>query len=142
MENFYPKVYSHGGDSMKIDEIVKLLKATVHYLPEDYNIDITYAGSSDLMSDVLSYMSGMPVNVPKGMILITGLISPQVIRTVTLMDISVIVFTRGKIPTDRIIEEARFIKLPVLSCNLTSYTTCGLLYSAGIQGVEREKSQE
>lgn len=127
---------------MKINEIVELLKATIHNMPEDYNVDIAYAGSSDLMSDVLAYMSGMPTNVPKGMILITGLVSPQVIRTVTILDISVIVFTRGKFPTEGIIEEAKSINLPLLSTALTSYSACGLLYSAGIQGVEREKSPE
>ncbi|MEE9150673.1 MAG: DRTGG domain-containing protein [Thermoplasmata archaeon] len=127
---------------MKIKEIVELLSATIHYEPQEYDVDIVYAGASDLMSDVLAYMNGMPTHVSKGMILITGLVNLQVIRTVTLMDISMVIFTRGKILTEKIIEEAKNINIPILSTTLTSYTACGLLYSAGILGVEREKSRE
>ncbi len=127
---------------MKINEIEKLLNATALYVPCEFNKDIIFAGASDLMSDVLAYMDKMPSHVSKGMMLITGLVNLQVIRTITLMDISMVVFTRGKTPSERIVEEAKSIKLPILCTDLTSYSACGLLYSAGIQGVEREKSHE
>jgi hypothetical protein len=124
---------------MKIKEIAKILNATIHYEPEDNELDIFWAGASDLMSDVLAYMSGMPTHVPQGMVLITGLINLQVLRTVNLMDISMVVFTRGKTPTERIIEEAKSIKISILSTALTSYSACGLLYAGGIRGLEQEK---
>ena len=114
---------------MKIEEIVKLLDAKIHYIPEGYDIDINNAGASDLMSDVLAY-------VAQDILLITGLLSPQVIRTANLMDISAVVFTRGKIPTQYIIDEARKSNITVLSTSLKTFSTCGLLYQAGLRYIE------
>ena len=116
---------------MKIGEIAKLLNANKHYIPDGDEIDINYGSASDLMSDVLAYLPG-----GDGTLLITGLLTPQVIRTSSLMDISAVVFIRGKIPTKGIIEAAKENKIAVLSTNLTKYTTCGLLYSAGLESVD------
>jgi predicted transcriptional regulator len=116
---------------MKIEEIAQLLNARIHCIPEGYNKDITHAGASDLMSDVLAY-------VDQDILLVTGLVGPQVIRTISLMDISAVVFTRGKIPGDDMIEEASKAGIAVLSTDLKSYTTSGILYSSGIHGIEED----
>ena len=84
---------------MKIEEIVKVLEAQILYIPDGYDVDISTAGASDLLSDVLAY-------VAEDILLITGLLSPQVIRTANLMDISAVVFVRGKVPSQEIIDEA------------------------------------
>ena len=126
---------------MDIKEIAKLLKAKIHHVPDGVDIDIAYAGAADLMSDVLAYMSEMPHQLTKDMILITGLVNLQTIRTADLMDISAIIFTRGKVPAPEIIDEAKKINVAILSTNLTSYYTSGLLYSAGIQGLDKEASR-
>ena len=96
---------------MNIHEIAKLLKATTHHVPEGSDIDITHAGASDLMSDVLAY-------VAQDILLITGLQGPQVIRTAALLDISAVLFTRGKTPTSEIIEEAKKSNIAFLSTAL------------------------
>ncbi len=114
---------------MKITEIAQLLNARIHCIPEGYDKDITHAGASDLMSDVLAYVN-------QDILLVTGLVGPQVIRTISLMDISAVVFTRGKIPGEDLIEEAKMTGVAVLSTNLKTYTTCGILYSSGIHGIE------
>ena len=116
---------------MNINEIARLLKATLHHMPEGYDVDITHAGASDLMSDVLAY-------VAQDILLITGLMGPQVIRTASLMDISVVIFTRGKIPTPEIIEEAKKSTIAVLSTPLKTYTTCGILYCSGIRSIDED----
>ncbi|MEW5936258.1 MAG: DRTGG domain-containing protein [Candidatus Thermoplasmatota archaeon] len=114
---------------MKIEEVARLLNATVHYIPEGYDVDITYAGASDLMSDVLAY-------VAHDILQITGLLSPQVIRTASLMGISAVLFTRGKIPTQEIIDAAKDAKVAVLSTSLKTFSTCGRLYCAGIHSID------
>ncbi len=114
---------------MKIEEIVKTLDAKIHYIPEGYDIEINNAGASDLMSDVLAY-------VAQDILLITGLLSPQVIRTADLMDISAVVFTRGKIPPEEIIEEAKKANIAILSTSLKTYSACGLLFSAGMRSID------
>lgn len=116
---------------MRIEEIAKLLKARIHCIPEGYDKDITHAGASDLMSDVLAF-------VDRDILLITGLIGPQVIRTISLMDISAVVFTRGKIPDMDIIEAAKRAGVAVISTNLKTYATCGMLYCSGIRGIDEE----
>lgn len=114
---------------MKIPEIATLLKATIHCQPDDESLDITYAGASDLMSDVLAY-------VAQDILLITGLLSPQVIRTANLMDISAVIFTRGKEPGADIIEQAKAANIAVLSTDLKTYSTCGLLFCSGIMSID------
>ena len=116
---------------MKIKEIVKLLKEKEHYIPPGNIPDINYGSASDMMSDVLAYMPG-----GDGTLLITGLLTPQVIRTSTLMDISIVVFTRGKNPSHKIIEAAKTNNIAILSTDLTTYATCGLLYSSGLESVD------
>ena len=116
---------------MKIRIIAKLLNANKHYIPDDEIVEINYGSASDLMSDVLAYLPG-----GNGILLITGLLTPQVIRTSALMDISAVVFTRGKIPNKSIIEEAKKNNIAVLSTNLTKYATCGILYSDGLESVD------
>jgi predicted transcriptional regulator len=116
---------------MKIEQIVKLLKANKHYIPHNKEINISHASASDMMSDVLAYMKG-----GSNILLITGLLTPQVIRTSTLMDISAVVFTRGKNPSQTIINDAKKNQIAVLSTKLTTYTTCGLLFSSGLKSVD------
>jgi serine kinase of HPr protein (carbohydrate metabolism regulator) len=123
---------------MKIEEIAKLTKAIILNMPEDLDIDIQYAGASDLMSDVLAYLSEMPLS--KELMLITGLSNLQTIRTATLLDIPVVILTRGKVPQQNIIDLAGENSIALLTTELTSYTTCAILSEAGIQGIDKEIS--
>ena len=107
------------------------MNATEHYIPNGKELDVSYGSASDLMSDVLAYLEG-----GNKTILITGLLTTQVIRTATLMEISVVVFTRGKIPTQQIIEDAKKNDIAILSTGMTKYATCGILYSAGLESVD------
>ena len=116
---------------MKIEKIIELLNATTHYKPDGKELDVTFGSASDLMSDVLAYLEG-----GNKTILITGLLTTQVIRTATLMEISVVVFTRGKIPNEQIIEAAKKHDIAILSTKMTKYATCGILYSAGLESVD------
>lgn len=112
---------------MKIRELATLLDAEVLCGEENLDQEVHTACGSDLMSDVLAFVKDKTV-------LITGLTNVHVMRTAEMLDIHCIVFARGKRPSEEILEEARELNIVVLACAYTTYTTCGLMYEAGIRG--------
>lgn len=112
---------------MKIAEIVKVLDAEVLVGGRDMDMEIYSACGSDLMSDVMAY-------VKDNVLLLTGLINPQVIRTAEMMDIKVVAFVRGKNPDANILELAKEKGIMVLRTELSMFIACGKLYSAGLTG--------
>ena len=86
---------------------------------------------SDLMSDVLAFVNEKSV-------LITGLVNPHVIRTADMLDLKCLVFARGKIPPEEILEAAREQGMMVMATKETAFTTSGLLYEAGLRGAPIE----
>jgi hypothetical protein len=67
-------------------------------------------------------------------LLLTGLTNAQVIRTAEVIDLSGIIFVRGKRPPQEVIAMAKERNLPLLMTELPLYETCGVLYSAGLEG--------
>ncbi|UCC41854.1 MAG: hypothetical protein JSV96_14895 [Candidatus Aminicenantes bacterium] len=113
---------------MTLKEIKELLKAEVIHGEENLDLEVTSAGGSDLMSDVLAF--GKP-----GILLLTGLSNAQSVRTANIIDAKAIVYVRGKKPDKAGIEIAREQGIPLLSTKYMMYTACGLLFSHGLQGV-------
>jgi len=112
---------------MKIDQIMKLLDAEVYTDVPYEHIEINAACGSDLMSDALAFGEN------KGLLL-TGLNNPQSIRTAEMMDIHCVVLVRGKEPNDGLISLANEKDIVVLKSNHSMYTSCGILYTAGLTG--------
>ncbi len=115
---------------MKIREIAELLNAQKlcgEYCP---TLDIKCACGSDMMSDVLAFTK-------YDAILLTGLINNHVIRTAEMLDIQVIMFVRGKIPPQEVIEMAEEQGMILMTTDLTMFTACGMLYEKGIIGGKR-----
>ena len=110
---------------MKIREIKDLLGCDV--LTGDDNLDneVYSACCSDMMSDVLAYVKDQGV-------LLTGLVNPQVIRTVNMMDMVCVVFVRSKMPTDEIISLAKESGIVVMRTSMRAYEACGTLYAEGL----------
>ena len=113
---------------MILREIKELLQAEVIQGDESLNIEITFAGGSDLMSDVLAF--GKP-----GILLLTGLSNSQSVRTANIIDAKAIVYVRGKKPDKMGIELAREKGIPLLTSKYMMYTACGLLFNHGLPGV-------
>ena len=90
-------------------------------------MEIESACGSDLMSDVMAY-------VKENVLLLTGLVTPQVIRTAEMMDIRAIVFVRGKAPGQNVLELAQDKGISILRTCDPMFIACGKLYSAGITG--------
>jgi hypothetical protein len=94
---------------------------------DDLSIRIATVGAADLLSDVLATSKS-------GTLLLTGLISAQVIRTAVIVDLSGVVFVRGKKPGADIIALARESKIPVLGTTLRMFDAAGRLYMAITEG--------
>jgi len=112
---------------MKLREVIGILDAEILSCEENLDIDIKSACGSDLMSDVMAY-------VKDSVLLLTGLVNPQVIRTAEMMDIKVVVFVRGKNPGENIIDLAKEKGISVLTTKLPMFIACGKLYNAGLTG--------
>ncbi len=112
---------------MTIAEMVAILDAKVLCGQDELAQEVTTACGSDLMSDVLAF-------VKEKTVLITGLTNVHVIRTAEMLDIRCIIFARGKVPGEDVLEEASELGIVVLTTHHTTYTTCGKLYMAGIRG--------
>ncbi len=89
----------------------------------DLSVPIKSAGAADLMSDVLALSTS-------GMLLLTGLVSAQVIRTAVVADLCGVVFVRGKKPAESILSLAEEARIPVLRTPLTMFEAAGLVYGA------------
>ena len=90
---------------------------------EDFSIKVETIGAADLLSD------GLALSKP-GTLLLTGLLSPQVIRTAIVADLCGVVFVRGKRPGDEILSLARESGIPVLGTALRMFDAAGRLYMA------------
>ena len=142
---------------MVVNRMIELLNARVVLEGEFLDCDIESGFCSDLMIDVLAFVN-------ESTELITGLTNPHVVRTSEMLDITCIVFSRGKMPseeilemadevgiavissplttyTENVIDEARDLGITVLSTDLTAFITCGILYGAGLRGVTIQRNE-
>ena len=118
---------------MTIRDVMEIVEGTVLTGEDKLDSPVDTACGSDLMSDVLAFVKDKTV-------LITGLINTHVVRTAEMLDITCIVFSRGKQPNDEILEMAQEADIAVLSTRMTTYTACGELYTRGLPGT-REKTK-
>jgi predicted transcriptional regulator len=111
---------------MKLEEIRVILKAQRLWdFPND--IEVCSACGSDLMSDVLALTK-------EHSLLLTGLTNSQVIRTAEVIDLSGIVFVRGKRPGNDVIQMAEKKGIPLLLTQYPMYEACGILFKHGVKG--------
>lgn len=112
---------------MKISTIKELLDARVLSGEEMLGNHVYSACGSDMMSDVLAFVKEQAV-------LLTGLINLQVVRTAEMMDMKCIVFVRGKIPPQEVIELAEESGIVLLGTDERMYVACGKLFENGLRG--------
>jgi predicted transcriptional regulator len=114
------------GGKMTVRKISEILEAKVVLGEDQLEFEVNAACGADLMSDVMAF-------VKDKVVLLTGLVNPQAIRTADLMDIRVIVFVRGKSPTSDIVDMARENGMVLLSTKYSMFLACGRLYEAGLR---------
>lgn len=111
---------------MNVRSIADLLEARIHTGDHNLDFDVKSACGADLMSDVMAF-------VKEDVVLLTGLVNAQTVRTAHLLDIPVIVFVRGKVPDPELIDEAVRDGIVLMTTNDTLFIACGRLYEAGIR---------
>ncbi len=111
---------------MNLNDLAKILDARFLCGEDQADTEVIAACSADLMSDVMAF-------VKDRVVLLTGLVNAQVIRTADLMDIKVIVFVRGKQPSADLLDMARDAGIALLATRHTLFMASGLLYEAGLR---------
>ena len=111
---------------MTVVEAVKILDGQFFCGQEKADLEVSSACGADLMSDVMAF-------VKDKVILLTGLVNPQVIRTAELLDIRCIIFVRGKIPNREMIEMAEESDIILAGSKSPMFISCGKLYEAGLK---------
>ncbi len=111
---------------MTVREAKQIVEAQFYCGEELADVEVRCACGADLMSDVMAFVKDQ-------VLLLTGLVNPQVIRTAELLDIKVIVFVRGKHPSADMVDMAKDLGIALLSSKLSMYVACGRLYEAGLR---------
>lgn len=112
---------------MTAREVQNVLGARVLVGEGHLDREVRSACGSDMMSDVLAFSKDHSV-------LLTGLCNPQVIRTAEMLDIVCIIFIRGKKPDQMMLEMAEERGIILMETGHRMFTSCGLLYQAGLHG--------
>jgi predicted transcriptional regulator len=111
--------------ALTLADVRDLLSAEV-LCGDDLSIRVSDIGAADLLSDVLALSQ-------TGALLLTGLVSTQVIRTAIVTDLCGVVFVRGKKPGDDILSLAKESRVPVLRTPLKMFEAAGRLYMAIVE---------
>jgi predicted transcriptional regulator len=115
--------------AMKVSEINDILKGTILCGEDRLDDIISGVGSTDLMEDVLSAAT-------EGCVLLTGVVTEQVIRTAKVARVGAIVFVRGKQPSQNVIDLAKTYHLPILLTRYSLFVASGRLYMGGLRGLD------
>jgi predicted transcriptional regulator len=111
---------------MTVAEAVSILEGQFFYGEDKASLVVESACGADLMSDVMAF-------VKDRVVLLTGLVNPQVIRTATLLDVHAIIFVRGKVPSRDMIDMADEADIILAGTKLPMFLSCGKLYEAGLR---------
>lgn len=114
---------------MQFSELTTLLHGTLLTNPSNDINELSTCGAADLMEEIKQ-------TYVKGSVLVTGLTTGGVIQAAIEHDLAVVVMVRGKKPAQEELEHAQAIGLPVVMTRHTLFTTCGLLYSSGLRGLD------
>ena len=111
---------------MKIREIVERLEGKLLTDEKHMDYDVPCGFSCDLISDIL-----MCVNEPT--LILTGVTNHQIVRLADMIEIMGVVFVRGKLPPQDIIDMANERDLPLVSTQHTMFKSSALLYNGGLR---------
>ena len=114
---------------MKVYEVKEILDATILSGEDQLDRPVIGAGGADLMQAFLAAAT-------KDAVILTGLTSDDVIRTVKVADVAAVVFVRGKQPDPSAVELARSFNLPIMVTRYSLFVTSGKLYMNGLRGLD------
>jgi serine kinase of HPr protein (carbohydrate metabolism regulator) len=112
---------------MNIQTILNLIEGNTVTDAESL-VEIEYALTSDLMSDVLTLEV-------ENSVLITGLNNMQTIRTAEMSDISCIIIARNRKVSNEMISLANQNKIVIIESPYGVFRVSGILYANGIKPI-------
>jgi predicted transcriptional regulator len=116
--------------AMQLTNIIQIIEGRVLTSGAPLSAEVAGGCGADLMSDVLA-------SVQPEAVLLTGLCNPQVVRTAQMADVAAVVFVRGKMPAQDVIDLANAEKIPLITTPYGMFELCGRLYKAGLPSLER-----
>src|SRR5512143_2229088 len=115
---------------MQLKDVVQIIEGKVLTRAVNLGREVKGGCGADLMSDVLA-------SVQPQAVLLTGLCNPQVVRTAQMADVAAIVFVRGKMPSQDVVDLANEEQIPLITTPYGMFELCGRLYKAGLPSLER-----
>jgi predicted transcriptional regulator len=122
----FNKITKRTDKRMTVKEAVALVEGQFFTGEDNADMEVVSACGADLMSDVMAF-------VKDRVVLLTGLVNPQVIRTAELLDIHAVIFVRGKVPGRDMIDMAEESDIILAGTKHPMFLSCGKLYVAGLQ---------
>lgn len=105
---------------MQLREVARRLEAEELVRAEDPTVEIRSVAAADLLSDILA--------TPKEQfVILTGLMSPQVMRTAQVVGALAVFVVRGKHPSQEMIGQARAHGIPLYTTALPLFESCARL---------------
>jgi hypothetical protein len=92
----------------------------------------------DMMSELLDSMNHNGQH-SSGVVLLTNLSNPLVVRTSEMVDIKLVVFLRGKKPALETMQLARSCGISLMTTPHTMFKSCGLLYAEKLRDIQPRK---
>jgi hypothetical protein len=111
---------------MKIEDIIRFTGGKLICGTEKSDIEVTYAFSSDLLSDVLTINK-------VGILLITGNANLQTIRTAEMAEVACVLLVRNKKANNEMVELARENGLTIIEAPGSMFGTSGILFQGGLK---------
>ncbi|HID57258.1 TPA: hypothetical protein EYP37_12060 [Candidatus Poribacteria bacterium] len=102
---------------MKLYEVIQKLDAEEVIPPKDYEADVKNVCASDLLSDILA-------TDKEEFIILTGLTTPQVIRTAEIVGALAIIIVRGKYLPQEFIGVAQAHNIPIFQTKFPMFESC------------------
>lgn len=118
---------------MTVQECAKLVNAEIVTGEEFCIKEVESVCASDLLSDVLATHK-------HNFLLVTGLCTPQVVRTAELMSSVGVLFVRGKYPQQEAIGMSKVHNIPLLCTSKDMFEACCLLAGKGLETPDRTKA--
>ena len=122
-------------ENMKLTDLAKAISASILVGEDQPDLVIDRAFAADLLSDVLALTEEQTT-------LVTGMVNPQVMRVAEILNITAVVFVRGKMPPASLLEYAAQLNIPILATKKTMFETCGLMHANGIRPCQSRSASE
>jgi len=108
-----------------LQEIQEILNAQVIVGRDRLDMEVKEGGCSDLVTEI-------PIYGKAGIVLLTGLTTPHLIRAAHEIGVAAVIMVRGKCPPSETIRLSEELHLPLLTTDYILYEAVGRLYVRGL----------